>query len=242
MPAVRSSRSRSETTRGRAPVTGQPGPRPPVTDLPADDVFTAVETSRRGLSRTQAEDRPRTHGVNELPRTAPRAVGRQPVAQFTDLFAVMLLAASGTTFLAYALEEPRDAGTLTLAVAILGVVGLNAAIGFAQEYSAERTAQALEAMFSHICRVLRDGRPPATAGPPCRTRRCVCGPGTRSCSCRTPPRNTRSTRRSSETTAGPGVPPVPLTADAARPSAPPTPCPSRTPRTPPPPVPARRSG
>lgn len=223
-------------------MTGQPGPRPPVTELPADDVFTALETSRRGLSRAQAEDRPRTHGVNGLPRTAPRAVGRQPAAQFTDLFAVMLLAASGITFLAYALEEPRDAGTLTLAVAILGVVGLNAAIGFAQEYSAERTAQALEAMVPHTCRVLRDGRSSATAGPPCRTRRCVCGPGTRSCSCRTPPRNTRSTRRSSEITAGPGVPPVPLTADAARPSAPPTPCPSRTPRTPPLPVPARRNG
>ncbi|MYQ31793.1 HAD-IC family P-type ATPase [Streptomyces sp. SID4956] len=157
MPAVRSSRSRSETTRGRAPVTGLPGPRPPVTELPADDVFTTLETSRRGLSRTQAEDRLRTHGGNELPRAAPRAVWRQLAAQFTDLFAVMLLAASGITFLAYVLEEPRDAGTLTLAVAILGVVGLNAAIGFAQEYSAERTAQALEAMVPHTCRVLRDG-------------------------------------------------------------------------------------
>jgi len=140
-----------------------------VTELPADDVFTTLETSRRGLSRTQAEDRLRTHGGNELPRAAPRAVWRQLAAQFTDLFAVMLLAASGITFLAYVLEEPRDAGTLTLALAILGVVGLNAAIGFAQEYSAERTAQALEAMIPHICRVLRDGRSSrpssATAGP-----------------------------------------------------------------------------
>lgn len=49
-------------------------------------------------------------------------------------------------------------GTLQLAVAILGVVMLNAAIGFAQEYSAQRTAQALEAMVPHACRVLRGGR------------------------------------------------------------------------------------
>ncbi|MFJ9012157.1 hypothetical protein [Streptomyces canus] len=40
-------------------------------------------------------------------------------------------------------------------MAILAVVVLNAAIGFAQEYSAERTAQALEAMVPHACRVLR---------------------------------------------------------------------------------------
>ncbi|MGA5333214.1 cation-transporting P-type ATPase [Streptomyces cellulosae] len=55
-------------------MTGLPGPRPPVTELPAHDVFTTLETSRCGLSRTQAEDRLRTHGVNELPRAAPRAV------------------------------------------------------------------------------------------------------------------------------------------------------------------------
>lgn len=82
---------------------------------------------------------------------------RQLGAQFTDLFAVVLIVASGITFLAYGLEEPRDAGTVQLAVAILGVVVLNAAIGFAQEYSAERTAQALEAMVPHACRVPRGG-------------------------------------------------------------------------------------
>ncbi|KUO06354.1 cation-transporting ATPase [Streptomyces caeruleatus] len=82
---------------------------------------------------------------------------RPLMAQFTDLFAVVLIVASGITFLAYGLQEPRDVGTLQLAVAILGVVVLNAVIGFAQEYSAERTAQALEAMVPHTCRVLRGG-------------------------------------------------------------------------------------
>ncbi len=82
---------------------------------------------------------------------------RQLGAQFTDLFAVVLIVASGIAFLAYGLEDPRDIGTFQLAVAILGVVVLNAAIGFAQEYSAERTAQALAAMVPHTCRVLRGG-------------------------------------------------------------------------------------
>ncbi|MGA5443551.1 cation-translocating P-type ATPase [Streptomyces griseoincarnatus] len=132
-------------------------PHQPVTALPAEDVFTALETSRRGLSRAQAHDRLRTHGANELPRTAPRAVWRQLGAQFTDLFAVVLIVAAGVTFLAYGLEEPRDAGTATLAVAILGVVLLNAGIGFTQEYSAERTAQALEAMVPRTCQVVRGG-------------------------------------------------------------------------------------
>ncbi|HEU4421322.1 MAG TPA: cation-transporting P-type ATPase, partial [Pilimelia sp.] len=39
----------------------------------------------------------------------------------------------------------------------LAVVVLNAVIGFAQEYSAERTAQELQAMVPRTCRVLREG-------------------------------------------------------------------------------------
>ncbi len=79
-------------------------------------------------------------------------------AQFTDLFAVVLLVASAVTFLAYAVQRPREVGNLQLAVAILAVVMLNAVIGFVQEYSAERTAEALQAMVPHTCRVLRSGQ------------------------------------------------------------------------------------
>ncbi|MFI5553521.1 cation-translocating P-type ATPase [Streptomyces sp. NPDC051738] len=132
-------------------------PPPAVRQLAADEVFAALDTSRRGLSAAQARARLARYGANELPPAGRRAVWRQLGAQFTDLFAVVLIVASGITFLAYGLEEPSDIGTFQLAVAILGVVVLNAAIGFAQEYSAERTAQALEAMVPHTCRVLRGG-------------------------------------------------------------------------------------
>ncbi|MGW5470074.1 cation-translocating P-type ATPase [Streptomyces chartreusis] len=140
-----------------AGATSGSGPLPAVRELAAGEVLTALDTSRRGLSAAQARARLEQYGANELPRAAHRAVWRQLVAQFTDLFAVVLITASGITFLAYGLQEPPDAGTLQLALAILGVVVLNAVIGFAQEYSAERTAQALEAMVPHTCRVLREG-------------------------------------------------------------------------------------
>jgi P-type Ca2+ transporter type 2C len=73
-----------------------------------------------------------------------------------NLFAVVLLVASGITFLAYALQ-PGDVSNLQLAVAILCVVVFNAVIGFAQEYSAERTAETLQEMVPHTCRLLRGG-------------------------------------------------------------------------------------
>jgi Na+-translocating ferredoxin:NAD+ oxidoreductase RNF subunit RnfB len=68
-------------------------------------------------------------------------VGRL-LAQFTDLFAVVLLVAAAITLLAYLLGEPRDVDNLQLAIAILAVVLINALIGFGQEYTAERTAEA----------------------------------------------------------------------------------------------------
>lgn len=86
------------------------------------------------------------------------------LAQFTALFAVVLLVASATTFLAYLLQHPRDIGTARLAIAILCVVVLNGVIGFLQEYSAQRTAQALQAMVPNIGRVLRDGLRQEIAG------------------------------------------------------------------------------
>jgi magnesium-transporting ATPase (P-type) len=67
-------------------------------------------------------------------------------------FAVLLLAAAGISFLAYGLQRPHDAGTVQLGVAILAVVLLNAVIGFTQEYAAERTVQALQAMVPRVCR------------------------------------------------------------------------------------------
>lgn len=79
------------------------------------------------------------------------------LAQFTNLFALVLLAASVITFASYLVQSPRDAGNLELAVAILAVVVLNGAIGFFQEYSAEKTSEALQALVPHTARVRRDG-------------------------------------------------------------------------------------
>ncbi|GAA4472795.1 cation-transporting P-type ATPase [Phytohabitans houttuyneae] len=125
--------------------------------LATPDVYGATGSAPHGLSSAEVAQRQVTAGANELPHPGRRRLWRRFARQFTDLFAVVLEVAAGITFLAYILGEPRDRGTFQLAVAILGVVVLNAIIGFTQEYSAERTAEALRAMVPHTCRVLRDG-------------------------------------------------------------------------------------
>ncbi|MET8451830.1 cation-transporting P-type ATPase [Streptomyces sp. NPDC005209] len=144
--------------RAAGPPPDRPGaPCPSIPSLPLSDVFAALGSSPRGLTTAEAAARQSRYGPNDLPGVGREQVWRRVAAQFTDLFAVVLLVSSAITFLAYALEQPRDPATLQLALAILGVVLLNAGIGFAQEYSAERTAESLQAMVPHTCRVLRDG-------------------------------------------------------------------------------------
>ncbi len=135
------------------PQRDRPGtPVPSLPSLPVREVFAVLSSSPRALPLGQAAARQTRYGLNELPGVSRGHVWRRLIAQFTDLFAVVLLVSSAITFLAYALEQPRDAATLQLALAILGVVLLNAGIGFAQEYSAERTAESLQAMVPHTCR------------------------------------------------------------------------------------------
>jgi Ca2+-transporting ATPase len=121
------------------------------------EVFGALESSPHGLTAAEAASRLAALGPNEL-----RAARRPPLigkvlAQFTNLFALVLLSASVITFISYLIQSPRDTGSLELAVAIAAVVLLNGAIGFFQEYSAEKTAEALQALVPHAARVRRDG-------------------------------------------------------------------------------------
>jgi len=129
----------------------------PVHALARLDVYQALDTSPRGLSSEEAAARLARYGPNELPKKKTRSPIFKFLEQFTDLFAIVLIVASAITFVAYFIQDPRDVGNLELAIAILCVVFLNAVIGFFMEYSAEKTAEALQAMVPRACRVIRDG-------------------------------------------------------------------------------------
>jgi len=134
-----------------------PEPAAVVSALGRLDVYGALATSPRGLDVEEVARRLEHYGHNELPKARRRPIIFRFLQQFTDLFAVVLIVASLITFVAYAIQVPHDVGNLQLAIAIMGVVLLNAVIGFFQEYSAERTAEALQAMVPKSCRVIRAG-------------------------------------------------------------------------------------
>ena len=128
-----------------------------VTVLDAETALASLGSSRSGLDEADVTTRRLTSGRNVLPHPRRPSIALELAAQFTNMFAVMLMVSAGLTLLTYFATSPHNNANLELTLGILAVVILNALIGFAQEHSAERTAEALQDMVPHTARVLRAG-------------------------------------------------------------------------------------
>ena len=104
--------------------------------------------SRQGLTAREIEERRHLYGLNELPKAAAVSPLRVLLRQFTNFLVLILIAAAAIAFF---LGEKVDT------IAILFVVLLNAALGFIQEWRAEKAVEALRNMISPRARVLREG-------------------------------------------------------------------------------------
>ena len=102
-----------------------------------------------GLSAAEAQRRLAEVGPNALPQEEGPSPLWILLAQFKSPPVLLLLVACG---ISVALREAADA------IAIAAIVVLNAAVGFAQEYRAERAMAALRSMTAPRARVRRDGQ------------------------------------------------------------------------------------
>jgi len=118
--------------------------------MSGEDVLSAFRTSAHGLTREEATRRLAEHGPNVLAEGKRRAPLAMLAGQFTDFMILVLLAAAVISGL---IGDYKDG------IAIVAVVVLNAAIGFVQEYRAERAMQALKAMAAPTATVVREGKP-----------------------------------------------------------------------------------
>lgn len=101
-----------------------------------------------GLMASEASHRLEQHGANELTHSDSKRWWQLLADQFKNILVLILVVAAG---LSYIMGDAKDA------VAILVIVGLNAALGFKQEFSAERAMEALKKMSVPLARVRRDG-------------------------------------------------------------------------------------
>ncbi len=117
--------------------------------LEAEAVCEALQVDpSTGLSSEEAKRRLEIFGPNALPEARGPSVWRMLVSQFTEAMVILLLVAAA---ISWALGDVKEA------VAILVIVVLNAALGFSQEYRAERALAALRKLAVPTVKVRRDG-------------------------------------------------------------------------------------
>jgi magnesium-transporting ATPase (P-type) len=112
-------------------------------------VFELLEITANGLSKQEAGNRVTKYGLNRLPEPKTRGPLVRFFYQFHNVLIYVLMAASAVTAM---LGHWVDASV------ILGVVVLNAVIGFVQEGKAENALRAIRQMLSPNAIVLRDGQ------------------------------------------------------------------------------------
>ena len=117
--------------------------------LTSEETFAKLSCSTKGLTAEEVEARRHQYGLNRLPEPPKRSPLLQFLGQFNNVLIYVLLAAAVVTSL---LADWVDAGV------IVGVVLINAVIGFIQEGKAEKAVDAIRDILSHEALVLRDGR------------------------------------------------------------------------------------
>ncbi len=103
---------------------------------------------KNGLSTAEVQKRQQEYGPNQLIERGMKSPWRILLDQFTEIMVVILIIAAGVSVL---LHEVTDA------IVILIIVVLNAALGFSQEYRAEKAMAALKRLSAPKVKVRRNG-------------------------------------------------------------------------------------
>ncbi|MGJ5676463.1 MAG: HAD-IC family P-type ATPase [Nostochopsis sp.] len=113
-----------------------------------DAVITELKTSQEsGLTTKKAQDKLKKYGPNTLPEADPRSGLSMFVDQFKSLPVGLLAVAAGVSV---------ATGGLVDAVVIMGVVVINAAIGYATESNSEKVIRSLKNLVTPTAFALRD--------------------------------------------------------------------------------------
>jgi len=120
----------------------------PYHDKNIKEILEVLKTTKEGLASEEAEKRLKEYGLNEIKEERGISPFEIFLSQFKSIVVWILIAA---TIISAFLKEYVDA------IVILVIVVLIAALGFTQEYRAERAIEALKKLASLKATAIRDG-------------------------------------------------------------------------------------
>ncbi|MCM1043244.1 MAG: cation-translocating P-type ATPase, partial [Corallococcus sp.] len=125
-------------------------------DKKVSEVYNTLATSPRGLTQSEASARIMQHGRNLLPTKKKHSALYKFFSQFADLMIVILLISAVISFVLAAISG--DGKEFIEPVVIVGIVFVNAALGYVQQCKAEKSLEHLAKLSSPKVKVLRDGQ------------------------------------------------------------------------------------
>ncbi len=127
-----------------------------INNLTIEQVLSSLVTSKQGLASEEAERRLAEFGRNEITSVKGRPLLFRLLGQFTHFLALLLWIAAGLSFLSEYLHPGED--MLTMGVAVVAVIFINAIFTFIQEYRAEKALEALKKLLPFNVKVIRNGK------------------------------------------------------------------------------------
>lgn len=117
--------------------------------LTAAEAIDRLNTTTEGLTEAEAKTRLAVYGKNEIQEGKRRTPLSILLGQFTDFMILVLI---GASIISYLLGEHVDS------LVIIAIVAMNAAIGFFQEFRAEKAIETLKSLAPARAKVVRDGQ------------------------------------------------------------------------------------
>lgn len=117
--------------------------------LPLSEITQLLNTTPSGLDASTASARLMEYGLNQIEDSKKKSILQMILSQLTDFMILILIAAAIISGII---------GDLTDTIIILAIIIINAAVGFIQEYRAEKAMEALKKMAANHARILREGK------------------------------------------------------------------------------------
>ena len=113
-----------------------------------EELYHLLESDPRGLTAGEAKTRLEKYGENKLKEGKQKTVLQVFAEQFKDLLVVILIIAAIISAMTGGME-----GTIV----IIAVLIMNAILGTAQHFKAQKSLDSLKAMSAPVARVIRNG-------------------------------------------------------------------------------------
>ncbi len=117
-------------------------------------VLDDLNTSKDGITKTEAVDRRNLYGLNELPTGKRTSIFKLFIDQFKDILILILIIAIIINLIVIIFQDQKD---FTDVIAITMFIVINSVVGLVTEYRSEKSMAALQQMTADTARVIRPG-------------------------------------------------------------------------------------